>query len=201
MANVLAASPSPAGTVSFSGVPKIPHISVPGVPGLNTASLSQILSHPTWDIVLIFALISIGFFYGMSRGRHKMVSSVLNTYIALAVFGAMPIASIARYLNLDNLFIIKTGVFFIIFLPLAFFMNRGRPRYLHSNMAWWQVFCLSFIQAGLLLHIIFSFLPAETIKNLAPMTRSFFANTNLTVWWLVLPLLFMIFLRRSGRDD
>lgn len=189
----------PTSTFPFAipGMPAIPNIAIPGM----HATTSQILSHPTWDIVLIFVMIAIGFFYGISRGRHKMVSGVINTYVALAVFGAVPIESIARYIKVENLFIVKTVVFFALFLPLVFFMNRGRPRYLHSNIAWWQVFLLSFIQTGLLIHIVFSFLSPETVRQLAPFTKSFFANTNLTIWWLTLPILFMIFLRRSGRDD
>ena len=170
------------------------------VPGISPKT-AQIFSHPTWDLILIFAMISIGFFYGLSRGRHKMVSSVLNTYIALAVFNVVPLMTIAGYTKLDNLFIVKIIVFFAIFLPLTFLLNRGRPRFFRSNISWWQVFILSFIQTGLLIHIVFSFLPPDTAKNLAPLTRSVFANTNLTIWWLVIPLIFMIFLRRSGRDD
>ena len=181
--------------------------SLPSLPALPksaaalNATAAQIFSHPTWDLILIFAMVAIGFFYGLSRGRHKMVSSVLNTYIALAIFNAVSIEAIARYIKLDNLFIVKIAVFFVIFLPLAFLLNRGRPRYFRSDISWWQVFLLSFIQTGLLIHIIFSFFPPEIAKNLAPFTRSVFANTNLTIWWLIIPLIFMIFLRRSGRDD
>ena len=174
--------------------------SIQSVPGISPTT-AQVLSHPTWDLILVFAMVAIGFFYGLSRGRHKMVSSVLNTYIALAVFNAVPIETVSRYIKLDNIFAVKTAVFFAIFLPLTFLLNRGRPRFFRSNISWWQVFILSFIQTGLLIHIVFSFLTPDIAKNLAPLTRSVFANTNLTIWWLVIPLIFMIFLRRSGRDD
>ena len=187
-------------TLPTSTFPIPSFASLQKIPGIHT-SAAQLLSHPTWDLILIFVMIAIGFFYGISRGRHKMISTVINTYVALAVFNAVPVKTLAGYFRTENLFLVKTGIFFAIFLPLIFLMNRGRPRYLRSSIAWWQVFLLSFIQAGLLIHIVFSFLPAETAKNLAPLTRSFFANTNLTVWWLGLPLLFLIFLRRSGRDD
>lgn len=190
----------PTSTLPILKIPNIPTISGMKIPGMP-ATAQQILSHPTWDIILIFVMIAIGFFYGISRGRHKMVSSVINTYVALALFNAVPIGTIAHYLKTDNLFVVKTAVFFAIFLPLVFLMNRGRPRYLRSNIAWWQVFLLSFIQTGLLIHIVFSFLSPEITKSLAPITKSFFANTNLTLWWLGLPLLFLIFIRRSGRDD
>lgn len=190
----------PTSTVPTLKIPKIPTIAGINISGAQ-ATAGQILSHPTWDIILIFTMIAIGFFYGISRGRHKMVSSVINTYVALALFNAVPIGAIAHYLKTGNLFAIKTGIFFAIFSPLVFLMNRGRPRYLRSNIAWWQVFLLSFIQTGLLIHIVFSFLSPEVTKNLAPITKSFFANTNLTIWWLALPLLFLIFIRRSGRDD
>lgn len=193
---------TPTSTFPFA-IPHIPGLAALSnvtIPGMH-ATTSQILSHPTWDIMLIFVMIAIGFFYGISRGRHKMVSSVINTYVSLAVFYAMPIEAIARYIKIENLFIVKTAVFFAIFLPLVFLLNRGRPRYFKSNISWWQVFLLSFIQTGLLIHIVFSFLSPDMAKQLAPLTKSFFANTNLTIWWLVIPLLFMIFLRRSGRDD
>lgn len=190
----------PTSTFPILKIPHIPIISGINIPGVH-ATATQIFSHPTWDIILIFAMIAIGFFYGISRGRHKMVSSVINTYVALALFNAVPIASIAQMFRTDNMFAVKVSVFFAIFLPLVFLMNRGRPRYLRSNISWWQVFLLSFIQTGLLIHIVFSFLSPDTAKNLAPITKSFFANTNLTIWWLGLPLLFLIFIRRSGRDD
>ncbi len=201
----LAAKTSIPNPAAISNI-KIPGVSsafasVKQIPFVQSATASQIFSHPTWDIILIFTMIAIGFFYGLSRGRHKMVSSVLNTYIALAVFHTMPIATIAAYIKIDNIFIVKTLIFFAIFLPLAFLLNRGHPRYLRSNIAWWQVFLLSFIQAGLLIHIVFSFLPPDIARNLAPLTKSVFANTNLAIWWLVVPLIFMIFLRKSGRDD
>lgn len=189
--------------ISNIKIPSLPHsfASVQQIPLVRAAASSEIFSHPTWDIILIFVMIAIGFFYGLSRGRHKMVSSVLNTYVALAIFNAMPIATIASYIKSDNIFVVKTGVYFAIFLPLTFLLNRGRPRYFKSNIAWWQVFFLSFIQTGLLIHFVFSFFPPDAAKSLAPLTKSVFANTNLTIWWLTLPLLFMIFLRRSGRDD
>ncbi len=204
MAKIPVPTPSPSGSSAsvfpFVKIPSIPMISSIGIPKLP-ATTAQILSHPTWDIVLIFTMIAIGFFYGLSRGRHKMVSSVINTYVSLAVFNAVPIIAIAHYVKIENIFIVKTAVFTAIFFPLVFLMNRGRPRYFKSTISWWQVFLLSFIQTGLLIHIIFSFLSPEVSQNLAPLTRSFFANTNLTIWWLSIPLLFMIFLRRSGKDD
>jgi len=193
-------SGSPTSTFPFVKIPSMPAIPSIVIPGTH-ATASQILSHPTWDIILIFVMIAIGFFYGISRGRHKMISSVINTYVSLAVFNAVPIAALAQYIKTDNLFVIKTAVFFAILLPLVFLLNRGRPRYFKSNISWWQVFILSFIQTGLLIHIVFSFLSPDTAKNLAPLTKSFFANTNLTIWWLTIPLLFMMFLRRTGKDD
>lgn len=199
MANIPVPTHTPVGTLpfGFASIRAIPNVPIPGL----HATTAQIFSHPTWDVVLIFLMIAIGFFYGISRGRHKMISSVINTYVTLAVFNAMPLEAIARYIKVENLFIVKTAVFSAIFLPLVFFLNRGRPRYFKSNISWWQVFLLSFIQTGLLIHIIFSFLSPDVSNKLAPLTKSFFANTNLTIWWLVIPLLFMIFLRRSGRDD
>lgn len=163
--------------------------------------VAQVFSHPTWDVILILALFGIGFFYGIARGRHKMFGSTLNIYVAIALMSAIPITTVARYSQTSNIFYVRIAVFIAIFIILGFLFRRGRPHVFARSNPWWQIFLLSILQVGLILHMIFSFLPPERVKTLAPLTRTVFANPNLHLWWLLIPMAFLIILRKLGMRD
>ena len=148
----------------------------------NITSTAQVLwSHPTWDVVLIFALLAIGFFYGVSTGKRKAVTAIIYTYVT---FG------------LKDEFFLKIGLFTILFILLIFIFGRTRTRGFVRPSAWWQIFLLSFTQVGLMIHILLNFLPPEKIAMLAPLTKNVFANPSLHVWWFLGPMGLLIFLKR-----
>ena len=74
-------------------------------------------------------------------------------------------------------------------------LGRGGARAFAAGTPWWQVFLLSFVQAGLLIHIVLGFLSPDKAKLLAPLTRNFFANPDLHLWWLLGPLVILILIR------
>lgn len=158
---------------------------------------TKIFSHPTWDLILLFVLVAAGFFYGISAGRRKIISSIIYTYVALAVLPAIPIERVGKILNIQDLFFLKGGIFLLLFFLMIFLLSRGGARAFAASGSWWQVFLLSFVQAGLLIHILLSFLPADKIKDLAPLTRTVFANPNFHLWWLLGPLVILVFIRKT----
>ncbi|QQG45307.1 MAG: hypothetical protein HYW89_04920 [Candidatus Sungiibacteriota bacterium] len=165
----------------------------------NTAA--QILSHPTWDLVTLFALLAIGFFYGISTGKGRMAATIIYTYVALAITSALPLERIKEASGLQQEFFFKAGVFILLFLILAFSLGSRRGRGMAPASSWWQIFLLSFLQVGFLIHLTFQFLPPEKIKLLAPLTKNVFANPDLHIWWLVAPIAVLILLRRLERKE
>ena len=155
----------------------------------------QILSHPTWDLISLFALVAIGFFYGISVGKRMIISTIIYTYVALALMPLFPFQPLSEALQVGNLFFLKIGVFLGAYILLVFFLGRGGAQSYAVGNPWWQVFLLSFLQAGLLINIVLGFLPADKIKMLAPVTRTFFANPDLKILWLAGPLVVLIIIR------
>lgn len=163
----------------------------------------QVLSHPTWDIVLVFALLAAGFFYGISAGKRRIAATILYTYAALTVSLAFPVERWLGYSEALDIFFIRSGAFLAFFLVLAFLLGsrRGRGGFAPAS-AWWQIFLLSFLQVGLLIHLIVGFLPPEKIKLLAPLTKNVFANPVLHIWWLAVPIIILMLLRRfEAREE
>lgn len=157
-------------------------------------SAEQILGHPTWDLISLFLLIAIGFFYGISAGKRMIVSTIIYTYVALALLPVLPIDKLA-VISQSSAAFTKIGAFLAIFFLLAVFLKRGGAQSFAVGNPWWQVFLLSFIQAGLLIHVSLGFLPKEQMDMLAPITRSVFVNPSLKILWLFGPLVILIILR------
>lgn len=168
---------------------------------LLQSTAEQIWSHPTWDLILVFALLASGFFYGIMAGKRRIAATIMYTYVALAVSSALPIGRwFAPSTELD-IFWLRAGSFVVLFLVLAFFLGSRRSKGFAPAGTWWEIFLLSFLQVGLLIHLILGFLPQEKIKMLAPLTKNVFANQNYHIWWLLVPISLLIFLRWLERRE
>ena len=154
----------------------------------------QILGHPTWDLISLFLLIAIGFFYGISAGKRMIVSTIIYTYVALALLPVLPIEKLS-VISQSSVAFTKIGAFLVIFFILAITLKRGGAQSFAVGNPWWQVFLLSFVQAGLLIHLSLGFLPSEQTNALAPLTKSVFANPNLKILWLIGPLAVLAVIR------
>lgn len=163
------------------------------------AGIQQVLSHPTWDLILVFAMIAAAFFYGLSRGKHKLLSNIVHTYVALAVFALLPVDTLIKASGSEWGFWGRVVLFLVVFSVISFLLNSRRGKGLGHSGPFWQIILLSLLQVGLLTSIIFSFLPAEITKNLAPLTKRFIANPDYKFWWSVLPISFVLFVRILDR--
>lgn len=161
----------------------------------------KIISHPTWDLVVLFALVAGGLLYGITAGRRKIVSTLMLTYVASALFSAIPAEVFANMPWVKEKFVALLGMFLALFLLLAWLLGARRARGFASDGSWWQIFLLSFLQMGLLIHIILGFLPFDRIQALAPLTRNVFANPNTHFWWLAAPVVVLILIRRLEARD
>ena len=165
------------------------------------STAEQIWSHPTWDLILIFALLCGGFFYGIMAGKRRIAATIMYTYVALAVSSALPIGRWFAPSTELNIFWLRAGSFAVLFVVLAFLLGSRRVRGFAPAGTWWEIFLLSFLQVGLLIHLILGFLPQEKIKLLAPLTKTVFANPNYHIWWLLVPIGVLIFLRWLERRE
>ena len=168
--------------------------------GAISATAQQIWSHPTWDIVSIFALLSGGFFYGIFAGKSRIAATIIYTYVAYALFLALPLDAWFKNFSEVEEFFAKVGIFAILFILLAMTLGSRRGRGFAPASSWWKIFLLSFLQTGLLIHILLSFLPSGRFEILAPVTKTLFANPAYHIWWLVIPILAVIIMKRLETD-
>lgn len=168
--------------------------------GVISATAQQIWSHPTWDIISIFVLIAGGFFYGIFAGKSRIAATIIYTYVAYALFLALPLDAWFKNFSETEEFYAKIGIFTAVFLLLAFSLGSRRGRGFAPAASWWKIFILSFLQTGLLIHIFLGFLPPGRFEILAPVTKTVFANPAYHIWWIIVPLAVIILFRRFESD-
>src|SRR3990167_6968855 len=100
----------------------------------------QIWSNPTWDIISIFTLLAVGFFYGISTGKRRLAVTLIYTYVALAIHSALPLQKLGQVFGVKEDFFIKIGSFLIIFFLLIFLLGSRKSRGFAPAVAWWQIF-------------------------------------------------------------
>lgn len=164
--------------------------------GAISLTAQAIWSHPTWDLILIAVLLCGGFFYGLFAGKQRIAATIIYTYVALAVFRALPLSIWLKGLGEDEEFFAKAGMFFGTFLLLALILGSGKRKGMAPAGSWWKIFLLSFLQVGLLIHIFLTLIPPGKFEILAPLTKNIFADPSYTLAWLIVPIITVVILRR-----
>ncbi len=148
------------------------------------------MGNPSWDIIVLFAFTAVGFFYGISAGKTRIVSLLFSFYVAGFLFeNFYYLDGIVKGGSLIEVFLSRVFLFFLAVLAL----NALFSRYIESHREeaeknWWHVLLLSFLSTGLLFSYLFHLFPARDIFTFSPIVRGFFASDAAFFWWLTLPL-------------
>lgn len=159
------------------------------------------LAKPSWDLFIILFFILAAFIYGLSLGRDRIIVILVSIYVGLAIVNSAPyIKDLAEQARLD-LFAFKATAFLGLFVLLFFMFSRsallralGTSGYAGN---WLHVIVFSFLHVGLLTSITLSFLPAEALNFLMPVTRTIFVSEPARFIWMVMPLLAMFLVNKN----
>ena len=168
---------------------------IPGTAGLLQTA-GSVLSTPTRGTIILVGILAIAVFYGLSAGRKRVISSIIYTYVALALLPVLPLTLIGQLAGNRPLWQIKIAAFLALFFLLVVFLGRGRLFGFPAARGLFQGILLSILQAGLLLHVILTALPQSDIQAFSPLVQKFVANPDYTLWWLAVPLAILIIIRR-----
>jgi hypothetical protein len=154
---------------------------------------------PTWDLFIVLFFIVTVFLYGMSLGRDRIIIILVSIYMALAVVSNAPfLGKLHADINLNQFFAFKITTFLGLFVLLFFLLSRSALLRTFGSLAagtWWQVLVFSVFHVGLLVSITLSFLPADAVGHLAPLTQQMFASEGAKFLWIVAPILAMAMLK------
>ena len=167
-------------------------------------------TNPTWDlfILVFFAVATV--LYGASLGRDRIIVIMVGLYMALAVVTNVPfVKAFNATLTVNKNFIVHFTAFIGLFVVLFFLLSRSALLRAfgtggHAVSSWWQVMLFSFLQVGLLISIVLSFLPMTALQNFSPLTRLIFQSDTGRFVWIVAPIAAMVLFggrRRAERFE
>ncbi len=166
---------------------------------MEIGQLSQFISSPQWDIVLIFVFIVLSFLFTFLLGRGYLLALIFSTYITLVLYPVLnsfipqfssPGIS-QNYINIAIFLTIVTGVTILIGTFIF-------PRSSSIQTSWPQTYVLGFIAIGLLMSVVLRFLSSEELQLFSGLgNKLFFSDIAYTVW-ILLPLVGFLLIKRTG---
>lgn len=167
----------------------------------NLAAASQIASNSSWDVVLFLVFVAVGFLYGLSSGRARLIAVLFSLYISYLLLGnARFIDRLLEGRELLEIFFFQLTFFLVLVILLSIFFSKTLS-FVRKNVAsqkWWHVFLLSFLETGLFASIAFRLLPDAQLFTFSPLVQYLFASPNAFFVWLFLPLPVLFFIMRKS---
>ena len=162
-------------------------------------------STPSWDLFIILFFLVASLIYGLSMGRDRAIVVIVSIYMALAVVDYAPfIENLIKGTAIEQFFIFKITSFLVVFILLFYLLaqsallNTIASR--SATRSWWQAILFSFLQVGLLISIVLSFLPAEATNVFSDFTKKAFTTEMARFVWIVSPIVLMALIRKPKRN-
>lgn len=155
---------------------------------LDTIELPATLTGD-FSLLLLFVGMSLGL--GFIFGRFKLVSMLINVYIALALIRAIP----EEYIDSPSM---VRAVSFIGLLVFLTFIDK-RLFDLHISTAasdfFWRIFVMGILVTGMIVSSVLTFLPrAMALDFISATAYSYFASPIAVFFWLTIPILSLLFI-------
>lgn len=155
-------------------------------------------SVPTWDLFIFIFFVAFVILFGLTLGRSKILTVLLATYTGLAVVSNLPYLTpeTSEKFGLGPAFVLKMIVFGAVLIVSFFFLARMGilPESGISHLP--HIFLFSILQAGLLISIVISFIPAAS-TSLAPFTRTIFVSDISRFLWILAPIVAMALVKKE----
>ncbi|MBU0598361.1 hypothetical protein KKF61_05250 [Patescibacteria group bacterium] len=167
-------------------------------------------TRPTWDLFIVLFFIVAAFLYGLSLGRDRIIIILVSIYMSLAIVEHAPIVNNEGFQNMINniagqFFVFQISAFLVLFVVFFFIITRSAlvKTIASSDLPgpWWQVLLYSILHVGLIVSIVLSYIPKESVEGvLAPLTQRVFTTDFAQNVWIIGPLLAM-FIFKGGASQ
>lgn len=149
---------------------------------------------PSWDLFVVIIFAASVFLYSFGLGRDRVFIFLISSYISLALFGKRSLILGILGVQMNNSFLTNVAFFaggiFILFFILS---NSAFTSVFNGGAkgTWLQTAIIGFLQIGLVVSVVVSFLPPEEASALSLFIKSFFVDDQAQFFWLISPFFAM----------
>src|SRR3989344_3139466 len=153
------------------------------------ASYISLLTHPSWDMLFLLFVVTVGFFWGTARGKRKLVLAFLAFYVAHVVFEYIPIDLLVAGRSGTEIVLIRVAAYMLLAGITLFILMRVLKGGYDGN--WLSALLLSMLLAGFLGAVLFQFITPEVLESagISPLAVQLFGNLSVVRWWMIAPVL------------
>jgi len=188
----------------FAAALKLNNVALAAGSSVANEGAKSIFTNPTWDVLIIVIFIAASFFYALLFGKNRVILGILVSYFTFSLWQVLPIFKISQNIGEGEGFALKIALFFALYTFI--FVLSGKSSVVpgfkirkekFTVMA--KTFLFSFLQIGFFLNIIFSFLPVKGNFEISPIINFLFYSDYSSVFWVAMPIIAIIVLRRKEK--
>lgn len=155
---------------------------------------------PTWDLFILIFFVSVGILFAFTLGKARVLFVLLSLYVGLAIASSLPFITeeTSSKFHLGSVAALKIVVFMVCVITLFILFSRmGVLSSFSGKMNPLVILLFSYLQVGLLISVLLSFLPPDTISSFAPITKKLFTTNIARMSWLLVPIVAMLLIKKK----
>lgn len=145
------------------------------------------------DVMLFLVIALVSFVFGMSIGRSRLITVLINIYVSMALLSVLPKGIFPDYTYSVYLFL---GVIILLtILGKKMFeiqLSGSGKGFL------WRVFVMSFLEVMLLLSVVLTIVPKKiALGYISSNSFDYLVSANFAFFWMLAPLVFMFLIHKK----
>jgi hypothetical protein len=134
-----------------------------------------------------------GFLLGLMLGKDKLFLMLLGSYVSSALLGIVPIKKLfPNIFKIEENFVIMIVLFLLLIGIVYFLFSKSVLKVKRKiRRAFFQTFFYGIFLVGIIVSMIFSFLPADLISQFSSLPLQVFNTSLARIIWFVIPLIFI----------
>lgn len=158
-----------------------------------TQLASVSLNIASWEIIVFAFLFAGGFLLGLMLGKDKLFLMLLGSYVSSAILSIVPLKKLLPSIfNIEENFVIMIVLFLLLIGIVYFIFSKSILKAKRkTSRAFFQTFFYGIFFVGIVVSMVFSFLPADLISQFSSLPLEIFNTSLARVLWFVIPLIFV----------
>ena len=154
----------------------------------------------SWELIILLFLIGGGFLLGILIGKNKIFLMLLGSYISSAILGVVPIKKMFPNFFIQEENFVVLIILYLVLIGIVYFIFSRASKKARNRGFWsiFQIFFYALFLVGIVLSMVFSFLPKDLISQFSSLTLNIFNTSLARTLWFVIPLIFIGIFRRKA---
>jgi len=151
------------------------------------------LNITSWEIIIFAFLFAGGFLLGLMLGKDKLFLILLGSYVSSALLSIVPIKKLLpAFFKAEGNFVVMIVLFLLLIGIVYFLFSKSVLRVKRKvKREFFQTFFYGIFLIGIIVSMIFSFLPQDLISQFSSLPLQVFNASLARILWFVIPLIFI----------